>query len=178
MTFTKNLALEKSFIEKFSSILNIDSKIYIIFKLHPSHVDDKSHHSYINKFDNVRMTKNSDLIELLSISDLFVSSYSTSVNYALLSGIPTITFDFPKIPGSDRYEILGGTLHSTNVEAFESNVRGIFSKDSNLLKKYYTRRDIFLEKYLGLNNMRKSILSKSTILPSNALFERQLLREI
>ena len=169
---------EKSFIEKFISILNIDSKIHIIFKLHPSYVDAKSHHSYINKFDNVRMTNSSDLIELLSISDLFVSSYSTSVNYALLSGIPTITFDFPIIPGSDRYEILGGTLHSKNIEAFESNVRGVFSNDSNLLKKYYTRRNIFLEKYLGLNDMRKSILSQSPILPSNALLERQLLREI
>ena len=85
---------------------------------------------------------------------LFVSRYVEP----LIANIPTITYDFPRITGSERYEIMGGTLHSKNINQFGHHVRGLMEGNAILINDYESRRNKYLEENIGFNNLRKHLI--------------------
>ena len=92
--------------------------------------------------------------------------------YSIIQNIPTISYQFPSLPGSEAYGIIGGTLHSTSLIEFKDLVSSVFNKNKSTLDYYSKKRKKFLIDVLGLDEVRiKNGITSSRIIEREILMK-------
>lgn len=143
----------KSLKEKLYALLDISDDIYIVFKIHPywDTLDEYSELKTISK--RLKVLQNYDLQTLTRCSQLFITRFSGSAVYAIINNVPTLTYNFPKLPASDLYDEIGGSFHVKDIKTFRMLADAVLSEDRKIILDFQKRRKIFLNNVLGMDTL-------------------------
>lgn len=144
-----------SFKEKLITILNTNSDIYVIFKIHPNH-DKIFDYKKLEKISSrIKVVDNTDLLEILSFSSILMVRNSMSAIYANIFNIPTISFNYPPIGMDNFYKYLGGTFHVQNNQELKKIIQKLLNKNHYMMNLFKKKRNTFLTKNLNINPINK-----------------------
>jgi len=136
-----------------NSILNIAESFpnkQLIIKIHPFDLVDLNSlrdNPKIKKFPNIFIVKNVDIIPLIKISSLVITSlFSSSALDAVIFNKPLITLNFYKRDDSVPFANRGVALSVTNPEGLCQAVRQIF-EDKKLENWFISNRESFIYDY-------------------------------
>jgi len=148
----------KLFLEKMNYLKKDMENLLFLIKLHPNEKNDGFYdflEAKLGEGAKVIVTKNIDLYELLSGSDVVVATLSTVILEALLFKKPVVVMDLPGFPDFLNYK-----MH--NVILFAKNSTDLVEKLANVLnnKYHHPNLDWFLSQHFNQkSNATKRIIS-------------------
>jgi hypothetical protein len=99
----------------------------LVVKLHPrERLED---YAFLEGRARVAVVKDADVQRLIAASDVFVSSSSSTLLYAMMFGKPIVTINFHGVQHFDYFANLGGTLHVSRAEEFASALAAALRDD-------------------------------------------------
>ncbi len=108
-----------------SAVQAQDERFALVVKLHPREsLDD---YAFLEGRQGVRVIRDADVQRLIAASDVFVSSSSSTLLFAMMFDKPIVTINFHAVPHFEYFAGLGGTLHVRQAERFESALRAALS---------------------------------------------------
>ncbi len=94
-----------------SALLDRPEGVHVVVKLHPrqnvEEVEDN-----VGTFDRVVYLRDIDKGPLFCAADLFLSSFSSVILWAIALDIPVVTYNCLRLPGGDIFEEIGATVHA------------------------------------------------------------------
>jgi len=138
-----NFEILKKLIDSFSN----NSDVIIIIKPHP--LDDISDYSkLVDQSSSNCKILDGNLLELLSVSSLLISTFSTTMIDSMSMKIPVIQVTFPNVVYERPYDNYGAVLKS-NIEELSVSINKLL-EDKNLQKKLIANGSKFVKDYYNL----------------------------
>ena len=137
-------------------------ELFLIVKPHPS--DDADFYARIlNRHgkNNVKII-NSDVIELISISDVLISTFSTTIIDAMCLETPVIQVKMEDVRYDRPYDGFEATLPTTTEDLFTS-IRRLFSDDA-LREKLTSNGRSFVKQYYNIPISNPESILESSVL--------------
>ena len=129
-------------IECFSNLLKHNSKINLFIKPHPGETDLFTYRPLVNQ--NVTISKDVNLYELLYTCDLMITRHSTTAMEAVALNKPVIILNLSGEPDPVEYVKEGVALGVYKEEDLKTAIEELLRDDSELAKN----RKRYIEKYL------------------------------
>jgi CDP-glycerol glycerophosphotransferase (TagB/SpsB family) len=97
----------------------------LVVKLHPR--ERPEDYAFLSGRERVTVVKDADIQRIIAASDVFISSSSSTLLYAMMFGKPIVTINFHSVQHFDFFAGLGGTLHVTRPGDLSSAVDAALS---------------------------------------------------
>lgn len=149
----KYLSKEQAYLErkkKIKALLELSNDLYLIVKLHPRE-DITESLALAEVSPRIRVLQNIDINQILPLSSILLTRASTTAIYAMMFGLPVITYNYPPQPVGSLFDEIGGTIHVNNDEELTEVVSKILKKDESILKAIENRRNEFMIKHLNID---------------------------
>ena len=154
--YSKHLApLVETFTQELTKKISEEKiDVGIIFKPHPL---DKKNWSYLEKLQNIHVVdRHQDTYELLKISDVHSTIFSTCALEALAFNVPNIIIDFGAGSIADIIDMVDNesTFIAKNVDEYIEKMKVIFSDYEKYSKKAFEKSKKYFE-LKAISNIKK-----------------------
>ena len=146
----------KSWEEKLLSILKADSKIYVVFKIHPvwNYLPDFKKLENISQ--RIKVISEIDIEDILPFSSALIVRYSMAAIYGVLFHVPLISFNYPPLPAGSLFKEIGGSIHIKDNRELEEVIKNLLLKNTETLQLIEENNKYFLNKHLSINTKKKN----------------------
>jgi glycosyltransferase involved in cell wall biosynthesis len=100
----------------------------VIVKLHPRQTEEEVARE-VGSSGRVAFVRDIDKGPLFAAADLFLSTFSSVILWAIALDLPVVTFNCLRIPGGDIFEEIGGTVHARTAADLADAVRRAIADD-------------------------------------------------
>ncbi len=105
-----------------SALLDRPEGLFVIVKLHPRQTVAEVSRE-VGPAERVAFVRDIDKGPLFAAADLFLSTFSSVILWAIALDLPVVTFNCLRIPGGDIFEEIGGTVHARTTAGLPEAIR-------------------------------------------------------
>lgn len=129
-------------------LLRVNPEWHLVIKIHPKERAE-DYWPLVRDEPRATLIEDCDVWQLIAECDCFLTRFSSTAVSALCLAKPTLTCNYPKVPGGTLYEDIGGTLHANTLEELEAHARGL-AYEPVVQAEAARRREVFIRDYIDI----------------------------
>ena len=131
-------------------VFRVNPEWHLVIKIHPKE-RAADYWPLVRDEPRATLIEDCDVWQLIAECDCFLTRFSSTAVSALCLAKPTLTCNYPKVPGGTLYEDIGGTLHANTLEELEAHAQGL-AYDPAVQAEATRRREVFIRDYIDIRD--------------------------